>query len=104
MLTFEDKKDIANIVDGAIDKFALTVAKGFSGVDKKFDEMEEKMDKKFEIVDGRLDKIDQTLGGIQVQIGGIHNRIDDVVENYAKKSDHLRLEKRVKKLETKLAS
>jgi hypothetical protein len=43
MLTAIDKKDIGEIIDKSIEKFAIIVARGFQDVYHKLDIMEEKM-------------------------------------------------------------
>jgi hypothetical protein len=102
------KLDTKEIVDTAIDDFAIIVWKHFDRLDERFDQV----DKRFIEVDKRFESIEQRLDGIDHRLDRIDNRFDNHLLECVRRDEHQRLEKRVgavevlgrRKLKLKLAA
>jgi tetrahydromethanopterin S-methyltransferase subunit G len=68
------KLDTKEIVDTAIDDFAVIVLKHFNRLDERFDQV----DKRFSEVDERFIKIDKRFESIEQRLDGIDHRLDRI--------------------------
>lgn len=99
----KDVKQYVEIaVNDAVDGLAVVVGQSFSIIYEKFDRIDDKFDKideKFKKIDERFNGIDKKLDGMDSRIIGANNRLDHMATNYTRWDEHIKLEKRVEKLE-----
>lgn len=96
------KKDMEIAINDAVDGLAVVVGQSFSIIYEKFDRIDDKFDKideKFKKIDERFNGIDKKLDGMDSRIIGANNRLDHMATNYTRWDEHIKLEKRVEKLE-----
>jgi len=107
------REDVTKIVESAVGDLAIIVGKGFADVYQRFDRIDERfeeidrrfdrIDERFVIIDKRFDSVDVSLKGLDNRIIGVNNRMDYFATNFTRFDEHLKLEKRVDKLELKSA-
>lgn len=66
------KKEVKNS-KMSLDKLAMMVANGFSGVEQRFDEV----DKKLDGVENRLDRVEQRLNNVEQRLDVITDKLSD---------------------------
>jgi hypothetical protein len=78
-----------------MDELAIMIAKGFTGVDKRLDRLEGRMDS----LEGKFDSFERKVDDMDSRLT---NQLDYVLLHYARREEHVQLDKRVKKIERKV--
>ncbi len=84
---------VQSIVNNAVDGLATSINTAFTDQQKQIFRLEEKLE----------EKMDEGFAGMNQRIDAVNSRIDDAVNNYTRRDEHKKLEKRVVKLETAIA-
>lgn len=104
------KKDIKEVVVGALEPFAKAVQNDFAKVNRRLDKVDSRLDK----VDSRLDKVEFELNEVKKEVremkensSALYSKLDRFISLYEKHEQELaifgvqlrRLEERLEKLE-----
>ena len=79
----EIKEVVKSVVNKEIDRFAVIVAQGFAGVDKRFDGIDSKLaehDKKFAEHDGRFERIESKLDYQNQKMDEHYRQLSDKID------------------------
>lgn len=78
------KKDIKEIVVGALEPFAKAVQNDFVKVNKRFDKVDSRLDKvdsRFDKVDSHFDKVDSRLDKVEFELNEVKKDVREMKEN-----------------------